>query len=67
MSLVVELEKGGRVRMLLLQMDVMDLRLLRSKAAVLTDINLVKQIFTTLVLKSVLVPITFDLLCLYSY
>jgi len=40
MSLVVELEKGGRVRMLLLQMDVVNLGLLRSEAAVLTDINL---------------------------
>jgi len=40
MSLVVELEKGGGVRMLLLQMDVVNLRLLRGEATVLTDINL---------------------------
>ena len=67
MSLVVKLEKGGGVRMLLLQMDVVNLRLLRGEATVLTDIDLVKQIFTTLDIKQVLVPITFDLLCLYSY
>jgi len=40
MSLVVELEKGWRVGMLLLQMDVVNLRLFSGEAAVLTDVHL---------------------------
>jgi len=40
MSLVVELEKGGRVGMLLLQMDVVNLRLFSGEAAVLADVHL---------------------------
>ena len=45
MSLVVELEKGWRVGMLLLQMDVVNLRLFSGEAAVLTDVHLVTQLY----------------------
>ena len=40
MSLVVEFQKGGRVGMLLLQMNVVNFRLFRGEPAVLTDVNL---------------------------
>ena len=39
-SLVVELEEGGAVRVVLLQVDVVQLRLLRREAAVLADVHL---------------------------
>ena len=40
MSLVVELQKGWRVGMLLLQMNVVNFRLFRGESTVLTDVNL---------------------------
>lgn len=52
MSLVVELEKGGRVGMLLLQMDVVNLRLFSGEAAVLADVHLVTQRYEQLFLSS---------------
>lgn len=40
MPLVVEFEQGGAVGVLLLQVDIVDLRLLGRVAAVLTHVNL---------------------------
>lgn len=40
LSFVVALEEGGAMGVLLLQMHVVDLRIIRSVAAVLTNVNL---------------------------
>ena len=47
MSLIVEFQKGRRVGVLLLQMDVVDLGLLGGEAAVLADVDLIEQIIKT--------------------
>ena len=43
MSLVVEFQKGWRVGMLLLQMNVVNFRLFRGEPTVLTDVNLTRS------------------------
>ena len=43
MSLVVEFKEGWRVRMLLLEMNVVNFRLFRGEPTVLTDVNLTRS------------------------